>query len=233
MAVQGVTTGTMFSYCNNLTTIYATNAFSSEKIGTSSNMFSNSTKIKGGSNTSYASSIRDKTYARIDCPIQDRAGYFTARNGAACTSTTTMSCDKYYSPATTSSGTTTFDSSWDLWICENTSTGEKEVCSKNSSGTVCLENNSNGRNNEWSCDRICDSGDAYGAICEVSGYTNTKKLEFQSNGFTCSLSCGVMDCTATSGNASCYMDDDGDVSCVNNNNKRCTISANGSSACTR
>ncbi|MBQ1629325.1 MAG: BspA family leucine-rich repeat surface protein, partial [Treponema sp.] len=73
----------MFMSCYNLTTIYAaagTDWGSIENI-TSYNMFHNCDSLKGGNNTVYDESKRDKTYARID-GLDGKPGYFTIKPAA-------------------------------------------------------------------------------------------------------------------------------------------------------
>ena len=70
-------TSSMFNSCINLKTIYASDKFSTDKITTSTNMFSESTKLVGGNGTKYNSSYLDKTYARMD--TASTPGYFTAK----------------------------------------------------------------------------------------------------------------------------------------------------------
>lgn len=71
-------TSCMFGYCTNLTTIYCNSDWNaSTKLTSSTNMFMESPKLKGGYNTAYNSSKIDKTYARPDKTGQ--AGYFTKK----------------------------------------------------------------------------------------------------------------------------------------------------------
>ncbi len=65
----------MFSSSPNLTTIYVINKFITDKVTSSSGMFSGDTKLVGGNGTKYNSSYIDKTYARID--TSSTPGYFT------------------------------------------------------------------------------------------------------------------------------------------------------------
>ena len=65
----------MFSSSPNLTTIYVINKFLTDKVTSSSGMFSGDTKLVGGNGTKYNSSYIDKTYARID--TSSTPGYFT------------------------------------------------------------------------------------------------------------------------------------------------------------
>ena len=70
-------TGSMFKDCINLKTIYASDKFSTDKVTTSTSMFSGSTNLVGGNGTKYNSSYLDKTYARID--TASTPGYFTKK----------------------------------------------------------------------------------------------------------------------------------------------------------
>ena len=71
--------GNMFGYCNGLTTLYASNKFTTSAVTNSSSMFSGCTNLVGGAGTTYNSSYRDKTYARIDGGTSN-PGYFTAKS---------------------------------------------------------------------------------------------------------------------------------------------------------
>ena len=68
----------MFCYMTNLTTIYASNNFTTSAVTNSDNMFYSSSKLVGGNGTKYNSSYIDKTYARID--TSSTPGYFTLKN---------------------------------------------------------------------------------------------------------------------------------------------------------
>ena len=71
-------TGYMFAYCYALTTIYCNSDWSaSTQLTSSTNMFMESPKLKGGNNTAYNESKIDKTYARPD--KNGQAGYFTKK----------------------------------------------------------------------------------------------------------------------------------------------------------
>lgn len=61
----------------NLTTIYVSDKFTMNKVTTSRNMFTGSTKLVGGAGTAYSSAHIDKTYARID--TASTPGYFTSK----------------------------------------------------------------------------------------------------------------------------------------------------------
>ena len=71
----------MFMNSSNLTTIYASDKFVTNKI-TNTNLgkylFSNDTKLVGGAGTAYSSTKTDKTYARIDGGTSS-PGYFTRK----------------------------------------------------------------------------------------------------------------------------------------------------------
>ena len=68
----------MFFYSTNLKTIYVSNKFNTDKVTSSTGMFSGCTKLIGGAVTKYNSSYVDKTYARIDGGTI-RPGYFTSK----------------------------------------------------------------------------------------------------------------------------------------------------------
>ena len=69
----------MFRSCKSLSTIYASNKWSTEAVTSSGNMFVDCTSVlKGGAGTTWASTNpTDKTYARVDDPENDKPGYFT------------------------------------------------------------------------------------------------------------------------------------------------------------
>ena len=66
----------MFYDFTNLKTIYVSNKFNTDKVTSSTNMFSGCTNLVGGAGTKYNSSHIDKTYARIDGGTSN-PGYFT------------------------------------------------------------------------------------------------------------------------------------------------------------
>lgn len=68
----------MFDFNQNLTTIYVSDTFVTDKVTDSSNMFSTCDVLVGGNGTKYNSSYLDKTYARID--KSGTPGYFTLKN---------------------------------------------------------------------------------------------------------------------------------------------------------
>lgn len=68
----------MFYYMTYLTTIYASNNFTTSAVTNSDRMFTGSSKLVGGNGTKYNSSYIDKTYARIDA--SSTPGYFTLKN---------------------------------------------------------------------------------------------------------------------------------------------------------
>ena len=71
--------GSMFRNASNLKTIYVSNKFNTDKVTSSTDMFSDCTKLVGGAGTKYDSTKTDKTYARIDGGTSN-PGYFTAKN---------------------------------------------------------------------------------------------------------------------------------------------------------
>ena len=70
----------MFKNNKNLTTIFASVDFKNDSINNSANMFTDSTKLQGGSGTVYNASHLDKEYARIDDATNGRPGYVTIKN---------------------------------------------------------------------------------------------------------------------------------------------------------
>ena len=70
----------MFRNNKNLTTIFASADFKNDSINNSANMFTDSTKLQGGSGTTYNANHLDKEYARIDDVTNERPGYFTIKN---------------------------------------------------------------------------------------------------------------------------------------------------------
>ena len=70
-------TSFMLAGCTNLVTIYASTSFNVSNITNSANMFTSSTKLKGGNGTTYNASNVTKTYARRD--QSGTPGYFTYR----------------------------------------------------------------------------------------------------------------------------------------------------------
>ena len=70
--------GYMFYNSTNLKTIYVSDKFKTDKVTSSTDMFSRCTKLIGGAGTKYDSTKTDKTYARIDGGTSN-PGYFTAK----------------------------------------------------------------------------------------------------------------------------------------------------------
>ena len=68
----------MFGNAKNLKTIYASDKFVTNKVTSSTNMFSSSINLVGGAGTIYNSSKTDKTFARIDGGTSS-PGYFTKK----------------------------------------------------------------------------------------------------------------------------------------------------------
>ncbi len=86
---SNISVGAMFYNCINLVTIYATSDFdlSSSNVQ-QSYTFSGSTKLKGGSGTTYNSSMVNAEYGRIDGgPSSTTPGYFTLKASTANAST--------------------------------------------------------------------------------------------------------------------------------------------------
>ena len=70
--------GYMFYNSTNLKTIYVSDKFKTDRVTSSTNMFSGCTSLVGGAGTKYNSSYIDKTYARIDGGTSN-PGYFTSK----------------------------------------------------------------------------------------------------------------------------------------------------------
>ena len=68
----------MFYECSSLTTIFASDKFVTNGVTSDSNMFSSSSKLKGGAGTVYDESHTGKEYARIDGGTET-PGYFTVK----------------------------------------------------------------------------------------------------------------------------------------------------------
>ena len=68
----------MFYKATNLKTIYVSNKFNTDKVTSSTDMFSSCTNLVGGAGTKYDANHVDKTYARIDGGTSN-PGYFTAK----------------------------------------------------------------------------------------------------------------------------------------------------------
>ena len=71
----------MFNTASNLKTIYVGSSFTTTNVNNSTNMFNGITNIKGGMGTTYNSSQKNKTYARIDTCATP--GYFTDKNSSS------------------------------------------------------------------------------------------------------------------------------------------------------
>ncbi len=69
----------MFRECSSLVTIYASNAFVTNNVSTSSGMFTDCTSIVGGAGTTYNGMHIDKEYAHIDGGTSN-PGFFTRKN---------------------------------------------------------------------------------------------------------------------------------------------------------
>ena len=75
--------GLMFNGCENLEVIYAGESFNTKSYSSSSTrVFYDCTKLKGGAGTTYSDSRVNKTYARIDGGTA-RPGYFTAKTSTS------------------------------------------------------------------------------------------------------------------------------------------------------
>ena len=68
----------MFQSSSDLTTIYVSNKFLTDKVTSSSSMFGGDTKLVGGAGTVFDSTKTNKTYARIDGGTSS-PGYFTLK----------------------------------------------------------------------------------------------------------------------------------------------------------
>ena len=69
--------GSMFQGCSALTTIYVSVLWNTTKVGTSGDMFTGCSNIKGGNGTTYNAEFTDKDYARIDAA--GTPGYLTGK----------------------------------------------------------------------------------------------------------------------------------------------------------
>ena len=68
----------MFDGCSELTTIYAGDDWSTEKVRNSEYMFAGCTKLVGGMGTTFDPNFTNAEYARIDGGLEN-PGYFTAK----------------------------------------------------------------------------------------------------------------------------------------------------------
>ena len=71
----------MFSGMTNLKTIKVSKKFTTDRVGDSTGMFNEDTKLVGGNGTTYDTNHKDKEYARID--TNDTPGYFTLKTPAS------------------------------------------------------------------------------------------------------------------------------------------------------
>ena len=69
----------MFFKMNNLTTIYVGSSWSTASVTGGFNMFSNDSKLVGGSGTAFNSNHNNVEYARVDDPDNGKPGYFTLK----------------------------------------------------------------------------------------------------------------------------------------------------------
>ena len=111
---------------------------------------------------------------------------------------------------------TSWNNESSTWIQVNTTSGEKEVCTTFSDGTVCFTNDSSGRSSDFAaCSSLGYDSETYdgtGETC-IKGYTKTKADEMLSKGgYDCSIRMDNMDCYSSSGN-SCQVTNDGKVYC--------------------
>ena len=76
----------MFNRCYALTTVYVSNLWSNAIVTSSNNMFNECSALVGGAGTTYNSSNKDHTYARIDGgPNSQTPGYFTYKDAPVVT----------------------------------------------------------------------------------------------------------------------------------------------------
>ena len=68
----------MFSYCENLKTIYVGKGWNTNKVEDSKEMFDKSTKLVGGKGTTFSSEVIDITRAKVDGG-KENPGYLTAK----------------------------------------------------------------------------------------------------------------------------------------------------------
>ena len=69
----------MFGNCSSLTTIEVSNLFVVTAVTSSDDMFVSCTNLVGGDGTTYSTSFKDKTYARVDDISNSAPGYFTLK----------------------------------------------------------------------------------------------------------------------------------------------------------
>ena len=103
--------GWMFNQCSNLRTIYVGNGWSTAAVTSSTNMFSDCSRLVGGQGTTYnVSNPKDKTYAHIDGGTNN-PGYFTEKptEAYACYTSSNTTLTFYYDNQRTSRSGTTYD----------------------------------------------------------------------------------------------------------------------------
>ena len=108
--------------------------------------------------------------------------------------------DHYISPTQTSGGAT-LPANEPFWIQENTTSGDKELCGVFPSGTVCLTQEPNGRQSEFT-----DASNG-----NVTGYTLQKKTEMEQAGASCTVKSNNVTCNGSG--MYCYLASSGSVNC--------------------
>ena len=99
----------MFIRCSKLQTVYVGSNWSTAEGLTSTSMFYECSKLKGGKGTTYNANYVDATYARIDGGTSSK-GYFTAGNEAyACYTSSNTTLTFYYDKLRSTRSGTTYD----------------------------------------------------------------------------------------------------------------------------
>jgi len=130
----------------------------------------------------------------------------------------------YYTSIQTGGGPTLPEGS-KYWIQENNSTHVKEVCGVFPNGTVCLINDSNGRESQFG---IFDQETGY----QVTGYALEKRTEMLNKGaYGCPITSDTFTCYGAGIN--CYVNSAGNVNCKSSSDesRKCSIVSDGSGYC--
>ena len=137
----------MFCSLANLTTIYAGSGWNTASVTNSYQMFYGTTKLKGGSGTTYSASYVDKTRAKIDGGTSS-PGYFTAAGAKGVNGKT--SSKNILSKSSIGSATISTSNSYTT-----------ESSCNNACGTTCLKSG-----NSYICPTYsCDNGVMSGTQC--------------------------------------------------------------------
>ena len=140
-------------------------------------------------------------------------------------SDTSKKWDKYYTSAQPS-GVSELPSDSQIWVQENTTSGEKELCGMFPNKNVCMKYDSNGYGD---FDENCTTP----GECTIGGYALQKKIEFEEAGATtciasndsiqcgsdlvyCNLESDMLFCTTpvTQGSHGCYIMNNGNILCA-------------------